>query len=184
MCLGLFCSIYVFKVYCMSQSFRGEGRTHNLPSKYVARSQWPRRSKGWVCGRSHAGIVGSNPAGAWMSISCECCVLLGRGLCIGLITRLGESYRVWRVCDREASIMRMSWPTRSFAAWGKKVGKIKCSLCFKAPLILNWCVPDSSVLYSCLGWECFYVANCGKMKFISINLGYYFSAVQLNFEMV
>jgi hypothetical protein len=32
--------------------------------------------------------------GAWMSVCCECCVLSGRGLCDGLITRLGESYRV------------------------------------------------------------------------------------------
>jgi hypothetical protein len=28
---------------------------------------------------------------------CECCVLSGRGLCDGLITRLEESYRVWCV---------------------------------------------------------------------------------------
>jgi hypothetical protein len=27
------------------------------------RSQWPARSKAWVCGRSLTGIVGSNPAG-------------------------------------------------------------------------------------------------------------------------
>ena len=33
------------------------------------------RSKVWVCGRSLAGIMGSNPVGAWMSVSCECCVL-------------------------------------------------------------------------------------------------------------
>jgi hypothetical protein len=46
-----------------------------------------------------------------MSVCCECCVLSGRGLCVGLITRPGESYRVWRVCDREASIMRRPWPT-------------------------------------------------------------------------
>ena len=36
-----------------------------------------------VCGRSHAGIVGSNPAGAWMSVSRECCMLSGSGLCDG-----------------------------------------------------------------------------------------------------
>jgi hypothetical protein len=28
-----------------------------------------------------------------MSVSCECCVLSGRGLCDGLITRPEESYR-------------------------------------------------------------------------------------------
>jgi hypothetical protein len=44
-------------------------------------------SKAWVYGRSLVGIVGSNPAGAWMSVSCECCVLSGRGLCDGLIPR-------------------------------------------------------------------------------------------------
>jgi hypothetical protein len=32
-----------------------------------------------------------------MSVSCECCVLSGRGLCDGLITRPGVSYRVWCV---------------------------------------------------------------------------------------
>jgi len=31
----------------------------------------------WVYGRSHAGIVGSNPAGAWKSVCIECCVLSG-----------------------------------------------------------------------------------------------------------
>jgi len=29
-----------------------------------------------------------------MSVSCECCVLSGRGLCVGLITRPEESYRM------------------------------------------------------------------------------------------
>jgi hypothetical protein len=41
-----------------------------------------------------------------MSVSCECCVLSGRGLFDGLITRPEESYRVWcvsNVCDREDS---------------------------------------------------------------------------------
>jgi hypothetical protein len=57
------------------------------------------RSVAWVCGRSLAGIVGSNPAG--ISVSCECFVLFGKGLCVGLITRPEECYRVWGVyeCD-------------------------------------------------------------------------------------
>jgi len=43
------------------------------------------------------------PPGAWMFVCCECCVLSGRGLCDGLITRTEESYRLWRVvlCDQE-----------------------------------------------------------------------------------
>jgi hypothetical protein len=32
-----------------------------------------------------------------MFVCCECCVLSGRGLCDGLITRPEESYRLWRV---------------------------------------------------------------------------------------
>ena len=34
------------------------------------------------------------PPGAWISICCECCVLPGRGLCVGLIARVEESYQV------------------------------------------------------------------------------------------
>ena len=48
------------------------------------------RSKVWVCGRSLAGIVGSNLTGAWMSACCECCVLSGVVLCDELITRPTE----------------------------------------------------------------------------------------------
>ena len=49
-----------------------------------------------------------------MSVSCECCVLSGRGLCDGLITRLEEFHGVWCVseCDREASTTRRPWHTR------------------------------------------------------------------------
>jgi hypothetical protein len=67
-----------------------------LTSKHYylhGRSQWPRSLRPlayWDCGlESHRGHG--------MSVSCECCVLSGRGLCDGLITCPGESYRVWRV---------------------------------------------------------------------------------------
>ena len=40
-----------------------------------------------VCGRSLAGTAGNNPSGAWMSVSCERCVLSRRVLCFRLITR-------------------------------------------------------------------------------------------------
>ena len=55
------------------------------------------RSKAWVCGPSPAGIVGSNPTG--VRVCRECCVLSGRGLCDGLITRPEESYRLWCVVE-------------------------------------------------------------------------------------
>jgi len=48
------------------------------------------------------------PPVAWMIVCCECCVLSGRGLRDGLITRPEESYRLWRVvvCDQETSYAR------------------------------------------------------------------------------
>jgi len=52
------------------------------------------------------------PPGARISVCCERCVLSGRGLCDGLITRPEESYRLWCVvvCDLETSWMRRPWP--------------------------------------------------------------------------
>ena len=71
----------------------------------VCRSRWPpglRRRSAAACLLSS---MGSNPAGAWMFVCCECCVLLDRGLCEELITRPEESYRLWCVvvCDLETS---------------------------------------------------------------------------------
>ena len=51
------------------------------------------RSIAWVCGRSFSGTVGSNTAEG-MDICCDSCVLSGRGLCVGLITRPEESLSV------------------------------------------------------------------------------------------
>jgi hypothetical protein len=64
-----------------------------------------------------------------MSVSCECCVLSGRGLCVGLITSPEESCRVWvcpTECDRKASIMRRPWPTGAVALRGKMYSSFKC----------------------------------------------------------
>jgi len=49
------------------------------------------------------------PPGAWMSVSCECCVLSDRGLCDGSITRPEESYRVWR-----SRVIAIEQPRRGF----------------------------------------------------------------------
>jgi hypothetical protein len=63
---------------------------------FTCRSQWPhglrRRS---LAGRL-LGLRVRIKAGAWMSVSCECCVLQV-GLFVGLITRPEESYQVWCV---------------------------------------------------------------------------------------
>jgi len=66
-------------------------------------SQWPR---GLRCRSEAARLLRSwvqIPLGAWIFVCCECCVLSGRGLCDGLITRPEESYRMWCVvvCDLE-----------------------------------------------------------------------------------
>ena len=55
------------------------------------------RSKGWVYGCLLAGIVGSNLAGGMDGCPCEHCVLLGRGVCMRLITHPEESCQVWSV---------------------------------------------------------------------------------------
>ena len=77
----------------------------------IRRSQ---QSKAWVCGRSLAGIVGSNPAG----VSSECCVLSeisasGWSLVQRSPTDCGASKS-----DHEASIMRRLWPTGSCCTMG------------------------------------------------------------------
>ena len=54
-----------------------------------SRNQWP-RSLRRVCSRFFAEIEDSNPAGG-MVVSDKCCVLSGRGLCVGMITRPEES---------------------------------------------------------------------------------------------
>jgi len=48
-----------------------------------------------------------------MSVCYKRCVLSGRGLCNRLITRPGESYRLWHVvlCDQETSKKRRLKPT-------------------------------------------------------------------------
>jgi len=47
-----------------------------------------------------------------MFVCCECYVLSGRGVCDGVITRLEESYRIWRVfvCDQKTSKTRRLKP--------------------------------------------------------------------------
>jgi len=63
------------------------------------------QSKAWVCRRSPAEIVGSNPTEGMDVCRCECRVLSGRRLCDELFTRREESYRLWCVvvCDLETS---------------------------------------------------------------------------------
>jgi hypothetical protein len=55
--------------------------------------------KASVCGRSLAGVAGSNYPGGTDSVLLILCVLSGRGLCDGSILRSEDSYRACvRVC--------------------------------------------------------------------------------------
>ena len=50
------------------------------------------------------------PPGSWMSVSCECCVLSGRGLCDGPIPLPEKSYGLWCVIVCDLETWRMRWP--------------------------------------------------------------------------
>jgi hypothetical protein len=102
----------------MNMSYIFTNKVHNIGITvfyiyiYMCRSQWScalrRRSSAARLLRSWVRI----PPRAWMFVCCECCVLLGRGLCDVLITRPEESYRLWRifVCDEETSKTRRLKP--------------------------------------------------------------------------
>jgi hypothetical protein len=64
-------------------------------SKFTGLSQWPRSLRRGSTAARLLGLWVRIPPGAWMSVSCRCCVLSGRGLCDGLVTRPEENYRVW-----------------------------------------------------------------------------------------
>jgi len=105
---------------CLCTDF--DGLRFNYCSFFCCRSQWPRglrrRSEAARLLRSWVRI----PVGAWMFVYCECCVLLGRGLCDELITRTEESYRLWCVfvCDLETSWMRRPWSALGRSATGRR----------------------------------------------------------------
>ena len=70
----------------------------SLVTLFNGQFQWPRGlRRGSAAARMLGLCVRILPGGAWMSVSCECCVLSGTGLCVGLTTRPEESYQVWGV---------------------------------------------------------------------------------------
>ena len=87
--------------------------TIRLHSFCTSRSQWPRGLRRRSAAARLLRLWVRIPPGSWMPVCCECCVLSGRGLCYGLITRPEESYRLWCVvvCDLETSWMRRPWST-------------------------------------------------------------------------
>jgi hypothetical protein len=65
-------------------------------TKLLSRSQWPRRLRRGSTAARLLGLWLRIPPGG-TDVCCECCVLSGRGLRDGLITRPEESYRLWCV---------------------------------------------------------------------------------------
>jgi hypothetical protein len=91
------------------------------------------------------------PPGAWMSVCCECCVFLGRSLCVWSIPHPEESYRMWCVvvCDLENSRMRWSRPAlgRRAATRRKKLNSV--TLC---PFPFCSIYPEGCILISMNAW--------------------------------
>jgi hypothetical protein len=95
-----------------------------------SQSQWP---NGLRRGSTAACLLGSRiriPLGAWMFVSRECCVFVGRGLCDGSIPRPEESYWTWRVivCDLQTSSIRRPWPALGCCARKKSLMRNTCSV--------------------------------------------------------
>ena len=88
-----------------SHSCKIKGKIIVLYILIFCRSQWPRGLRRRSTAAHPLRLWVRIPPGAWMFVCCECCVLSGRGLCDGLITRPEESYRLWSVvvCDQGTS---------------------------------------------------------------------------------
>ena len=119
------------------------------------------RSEAWVCSRSLAGIVGSNPSGA-----CVYFVLSGRGLFVGLITRPEVSYRVWCVWVCSWILANEDALAHEGYCAMVKIKKIKITIICKSlkrlyqPKILHGVKnPKDCHLFSYCRWKCFIFAT-------------------------
>jgi len=109
-----------------------------------------------------------------MSVCCECCVLLGRGICDGLITHPEESYRMWCVvmCDLETSSKkRRPWPAL-FCSAIKKGGVCIVGSVFSDTLYNNGFMKGNFMTFSWLNSKmisnyvvCFYKLYELRVKF-------------------
>jgi hypothetical protein len=110
-----------------------------------------------------------------MFACCECCILSGRGLCNGLITRPEESYRLWHiVCDQETSKTRRLKPAIGLwkiqSQWVVTPGKQKTTMfCWVLRLCCSICCTrfflDSQ---SQNGWATYWAVSCSMVKLQTI----------------
>jgi hypothetical protein len=91
--------ISVFRVLLMKNNnyFPVLQEPIDLSIENIGRSRWPRRLRHGCASSPLLGVRIRIPSEAWTFVSSGCYVLPGRGLCVGLITRPEESYRVWCV---------------------------------------------------------------------------------------
>jgi len=87
------------------------------------RSLWPHNLRRKFAAARLLRLLFRIPLRAWMYVCCDCCVLSGRGLCDGMITRPEESYRLWCVvvCGLETSCMSRPWPNGGCCARKKSL---------------------------------------------------------------
>jgi hypothetical protein len=69
---------------------------------YICRSHWARRLRRRSAAARLLRLWVQIPPGTWMFVCCGCCVLSGRGLSDGLITRPEESYLL--LCVNEEAL--------------------------------------------------------------------------------
>ena len=113
------------KLQCYFERWITKLLLHVITRMYVQhlphnrRSQWPRGLRRRSSAARLLRLWVRIPPGAWMFVCCECCLLSGRGLCDGLITRPEESYRMWRVvvCDHETSQTRWLKPATGLSKY-------------------------------------------------------------------
>ena len=122
--------------------------------KYSCWSQWPRGLRRRTAAVRMLTLWVRIPPGAWMSVSCECCVLSGSGLWDELITRTEESYRLWCVvlCDLETSRMRRPWPALGCSATEKKKCKYSFQQNYFMQLLFSPCVLRGPSSFRTLIW--------------------------------
>jgi hypothetical protein len=73
------------------------------------------RSKAWVCGRSLAGITGSNPTGGMDVVSVVCCQVAVTATSCSPVQRSPTECGVTE-CEREATTVRRRRPSRGCRA--------------------------------------------------------------------
>ena len=134
-----------------------------LTYKAKCRSQWPSGLSRSSVGARLLRLWVRIAPGAWMFISWECCVLLGRGLCDELIPRPEQSYRLWCVvvCSLEKSCKRRPWPAGGCRASNKHEDKyLSCNAVKKCAS-----VPDGTVTGIISSYACCFFFGGGGVKY-------------------